>query len=68
MKTIDLPYGGKAIAFGTEAEIAEHERIISARAAFSKAYAEARGWPTDPGMMTWEQIFEIRSQEGWVRP
>lgn len=69
MRTTKLPFGaGSVIHTGSDAQADEHDRIIKARAAFTVAYATERGWPTDPAQMTFEQIFEIRDQDGWKKP
>jgi hypothetical protein len=44
------------------------QRILEARGAFASAYCRAKGWSEDPDELTWEQIFEIRAQDGWKRP
>ncbi len=68
MRTTRLPFGGTVIHTGTEAQADEHDRIIKARAEFTVAYAQSKGWPNDPADMTIDQILEIRDQEGWKNP
>lgn len=43
-----------------------HADIIIKRAIFNAKYCEKKGW--DITNLTWEQIMEIRSQEGWKNP
>lgn len=69
MKKLELPSGaGGVFLFGTEAEIAEQERVLYGRHAFMVGYCSSRGWPTDGAQLSIEQVLEIRSQDGWKNP
>lgn len=67
MPRIETPVG-PAFHPGTEEEAAEAEKILWARHRFIAAYCESKGWPTDPGELSIDQILEIREQAGWKDP
>lgn len=46
----------------------ETQDISELRKKFAEDYCQSRGWPTDANDLTWEQIMEIRQQEGWKNP
>lgn len=69
MKTIELPGGAGTVVFtGTDAEAAEHERVLRARHEFAMGYCRSKGWPEDAAQLSIEQILEVRAQEGWKNP
>ncbi len=65
---INVPGMGDVVIAGPPENAFAMQRIVDARHAFVLAYCEARGWSEDPEEMTFEQIFEIRSQPGWKHP
>ena len=46
----------------------EQEAAITARDRFIRKYSTERGWPENPQELSFEQIIEIRKQDGWKRP
>lgn len=65
---VNIPDVGQAVHFGTDEEAAEHERKLTARGEFAKAYMREKGWPDKMLDLTIEQIMEIREQDGWKSP
>lgn len=41
-------------------------QFASERARISHEYCESKGWSTDLNDLSWNQIFEIRSQPAWI--
>jgi hypothetical protein len=68
MPTIKLPTGDVVIAVGTPEEAQRMQTVLEARYAFTLAYCKSKGWPEDPEKLSFDQIFEIRSQPGWQDP
>jgi hypothetical protein len=46
----------------------EDQALLRARGEFAKKYCESKGWSVDPEKLSFEQIIEIRSQDGWKQP
>jgi len=65
---LPLSQGIKAVHVGTDDEAVEHQRVLNARAAFSKEYMKKKGWGENILDLSIEQIMEIRAQEGWKNP
>lgn len=68
MGRIDLPGGGTAIHLGGSEETALAQRLINARHAFVIAYCKSKGWSEVAKELSFDQIMEIREQEGWKNP
>jgi hypothetical protein len=65
MKVLDegvVLLGGVTLYGASPAQIA----TISHRDSFIRDYAETKGW--DVNKLTFEQVLEIRKQEGWKNP
>lgn len=61
---IRMPGGAVAFAPAGDAEAAQ--RVVDARHEFVVGYCQEKGWPHDDlESLSWEQIIEIRSQQGW---
>lgn len=60
---INMPDGTKAFAPAGDAQ--DHQAVIDARHKIVVAYCTSKGWPTDAGVLTFDQIMEIRSQPEW---
>lgn len=56
--------GGMKIMGASE----DDKRVLRGRDAFVQAYCAAKGWPVNPSELSWDQIMEIRSQDGWKNP
>lgn len=73
MKEIKVPGLGTVLHPGTDAEVEQSQRLLTARMEFTAKYCQERGWPV-PGEPNFEdrisidQIMEIRSQSGWKDP
>lgn len=72
MREIKIPGMGSVMHPGTEEEADEHEKLLKARAAFVAKYCKEKGWPLpdEPGFeqLSWDNIMEVRAQEGWKNP
>lgn len=68
MPRIDLPGGSVFYGMGSEEQTKELERVFRARNDFALAYCKEHGWPEEFGLLTWDQIMEIRVQDGWKTP
>lgn len=44
------------------------KKFMLARGLFANEYCKSKGWNKNPDDLTFEQIFEIREQEGWINP
>jgi hypothetical protein len=42
--------------------------LLQARDKFYKEYCQKKGWSTNPGDLSLNQVMEIRSQEDWKNP
>lgn len=54
--------------YGTDAEAAEHQRVINARGEFSFRYMKEKGWGDKLEDLSIQQILEIREQKEWKNP
>ena len=49
-------------------QLEEQDPILKARGKFVRRYCAEKGWSAGPNDLSWDQIMEIRGQEGWKNP
>ncbi len=58
----DFNLGGFTVIGADE----QTKAVLTGRDAFIRAYCQERGW--NPADLSFDQIFEIRKQDGWKSP
>jgi hypothetical protein len=73
MKEVKLPGVGSVFHPGTDEEVDEAQKLLTARMEFTIKYCQEKGWPVpgDPDFekrISFDQVLEIRQQPGWKDP